>query len=78
MKEAVVGPGPKVTIRDVPIPTPEAGQVVTRVVASGTNPKDWLDLSHQRDKRFLDDNLMSSGQETRRDGQTRCSTAQPR
>ncbi|KAL4733826.1 GroES-like protein [Aspergillus similis] len=30
-----------VTIRDTDIPVPEAGQVLIRVVVSGTNPKDW-------------------------------------
>ncbi len=29
------------TIRDTDIPVPEAGQVLIRVVVSGTNPKDW-------------------------------------
>ncbi|KAI1500201.1 GroES-like protein [Biscogniauxia marginata] len=41
MKEAVVGPGPKVQIIDSPIPKPNADQVVTKVVVSGSNPKDW-------------------------------------
>ena len=41
MKEAVVSKGPKVTIRDVPIPKPGANQVVTKVIFSGSNPKDW-------------------------------------
>ncbi|KAK3111679.1 hypothetical protein LTR53_012829 [Teratosphaeriaceae sp. CCFEE 6253] len=41
MKEAVVRKGPKVEIRDVPIPEPEAGKVVIKVVFSGSNPKDW-------------------------------------
>lgn len=43
MKEAVVAKGPKVTIRDVPIPTPGPYQVVTKVIYSGSNPKDWYD-----------------------------------
>lgn len=41
MKEAVVAKGPKVTIHDVPIPKPGPYQVVTKVVYSGCNPKDW-------------------------------------
>lgn len=47
MKEAVIAQGPKVTIIDSPIPTPQDGQVVIKVVYSGSNPKDhkypaWL------------------------------------
>ena len=41
MKEAIVSLGPKVHIVDSPIPTPEPDQVVTKVVISGSNPKDW-------------------------------------
>jgi hypothetical protein len=41
MKEAVVAKGPKVTIRDVPIPKAGPSQVVTKVIFSGSNPKDW-------------------------------------
>lgn len=41
MKEAFIGPGPKVTIKDVDIPKPGPGQVLTKVVVSGSNPKDW-------------------------------------
>lgn len=41
MKEAVVAKGPKVTIRDVPIPKAGPNQVVTKVIFSGSNPKDW-------------------------------------
>ncbi|KAK4539409.1 hypothetical protein LTR36_010972 [Oleoguttula mirabilis] len=41
MKEAVVSAGPKVQIIDSPIPTPGPYQVVTKVVFSGCNPKDW-------------------------------------
>ena len=41
MKEALVGAGPKVRIVDSPIPVPEADQVITKVVVSGSNPKDW-------------------------------------
>ena len=41
MKEAVVSAGPKVEIIDSPIPRPGPNQVVTKVVFSGCNPKDW-------------------------------------
>jgi NADPH2:quinone reductase len=41
MKEAIVTKGPKVTIKDVPIPEPKADQVIIQVVVSGSNPKDW-------------------------------------
>ncbi|KND95302.1 Protein TOXD [Tolypocladium ophioglossoides CBS 100239] len=41
MKEAIVSRGPKVRIVDSPMPTPGPGQVVTKVVVSGSNPKDW-------------------------------------
>lgn len=43
MKEAIVQgtSGTEVQIVDSPIPTPEATQVVIKVVVSGTNPKDW-------------------------------------
>ena len=41
MKEAVVGKGPVVSIIDSPIPKPGPGQIVTKVVVSGSNPKDW-------------------------------------
>jgi len=41
MKEALVAKGPKVTIRDVPIPKPNANQVLIQVIVSGSNPKDW-------------------------------------
>lgn len=40
MKEAIIAKGPKVEIIDSPTPKPEAGQVVTKVVFSGSNPKD--------------------------------------
>jgi len=33
--------GPKVEIIDSPIPTPGPDQVVTKVIVSGSNPKDW-------------------------------------
>lgn len=41
MKEAIIDKTVSVIIRDVDIPTPEPGQVLIRVVVSGTNPKDW-------------------------------------
>lgn len=41
MKEAVINKGPKVTIQDSPIPKPGPRQVVTKIVYSGSNPKDW-------------------------------------
>ncbi|KAK3077971.1 hypothetical protein LTS18_008776 [Coniosporium uncinatum] len=41
MKEAIISKGPTVKIIDSPIPEPNADQVVTKVVFSGSNPKDW-------------------------------------
>lgn len=41
MKEAIVYPGPTVKIVDTPIPKPEPDQVITKVIFSGSNPKDW-------------------------------------
>lgn len=41
MREAIVSKGPKVTIHDVPIPKPNADQVLIKVIYSGSNPKDW-------------------------------------
>lgn len=41
MKEAFVDKDIAVTVRDTDVPVPEAGQVLIRVVVSGTNPKDW-------------------------------------
>lgn len=41
MKEAVVDKATEVTIRDVDIPVAQPGQVLIKVVVSGTNPKDW-------------------------------------
>ena len=41
MKEATVDKTTSVVIRDIEIPTPKPGQVLIRVVVSGTNPKDW-------------------------------------
>ena len=41
MKEAIVAKGPKVSLHDVPIPTPTPDQVLIKVIFSGSNPKDW-------------------------------------
>jgi hypothetical protein len=41
MKEAIVHKGPVVEIVDSPIPEPGPDDVVTKVVVSGSNPKDW-------------------------------------
>ena len=41
MKEAVVDANTNVTIKDVSIPKPAAGQILIQIVVSGTNPKDW-------------------------------------
>ncbi|PYI02371.1 GroES-like protein [Aspergillus sclerotiicarbonarius CBS 121057] len=41
MKEAFVDKNISLTIRDTDIPVPGPGQVLIRVVVSGTNPKDW-------------------------------------
>ena len=41
MKEALVDSETKVRIIDSPIPVPQPDQVVTKVVVSGSNPKDW-------------------------------------
>ncbi|KAL1798205.1 hypothetical protein ACET3X_002242 [Alternaria dauci] len=41
MKEAQVAKDLEVTVKDVPVPEPEANQVVIKVVVSGSNPKDW-------------------------------------
>jgi NADPH:quinone reductase len=43
MKEAIVAKGPKVEIIDSPIPKPDPNQVVTKVIFSGSNPKDWYE-----------------------------------
>ncbi|KAK5122948.1 fusarubin cluster-oxidoreductase [Meristemomyces frigidus] len=50
MKEAVVGKGPKVQIIDSPIPKPGPNQVVTKVIYSGSNPKDWKRPENMPDK----------------------------
>jgi hypothetical protein len=41
MKEAIVQTDLSVQIVDSPIPTPNADQVLIKVVVSGCNPKDW-------------------------------------
>lgn len=41
MKEAVIDKDIGVTIREVDIPVPQPGQVLIKVIVSGTNPKDW-------------------------------------
>lgn len=46
--------GPKVDIIDTPIPIPQEGQVLIRVVVCGSNPKDakstlWLPPANHRD-----------------------------
>jgi NADPH:quinone reductase-like Zn-dependent oxidoreductase len=46
MKEAIVHKGVTVEIVDSPVPSPNADQVLIKVVVSGTNPKDWYALSN--------------------------------
>ncbi|KAE8327034.1 chaperonin 10-like protein [Aspergillus sergii] len=41
MKEATVTSTLTVTVKDAPIPSPQPGQLLIRVVAAGLNPKDW-------------------------------------
>jgi NADPH2:quinone reductase len=42
MKEAIIFPGPRVTIRDVDFPSlPSPNHLIIKVVVSGSNPKDW-------------------------------------
>ena len=41
MKEVVIHPGSRTEIIESAIPSPDALQVVIKVVVSGTNPKDW-------------------------------------
>ncbi|EMC99719.1 hypothetical protein BAUCODRAFT_145103 [Baudoinia panamericana UAMH 10762] len=50
MKEAVIAKGPKVQIIDSSIPTPGPDQVVTKVIFSGSNPKDWKRPEYAGDK----------------------------
>ncbi|KAI7086448.1 GroES-like protein [Hortaea werneckii] len=46
MKSAFYDKTLTVDIRDVPIPVPQAGQVLIRTVVSGINPKDWKQPKH--------------------------------
>jgi NADPH:quinone reductase len=46
MKEALVSPGPKVRIVDVPVPKPGPTQVLIKVIVSGSNQKDWYNSIH--------------------------------
>ena len=41
MKEAIVAKGPKVSLHNIAIPTPTAGQVLINVIFSGSNSKNW-------------------------------------
>lgn len=41
MKQAFVDKTVTVAVRDTEVPAPQPGQVLIRVVVSGTNPKDW-------------------------------------
>lgn len=41
MYEAIVNAGPAVQLKQSPIPSPKANQIVIKVVVSGSNPKDW-------------------------------------
>ena len=41
MKEAIVAKDVKVSLHDVPIPTPAPDQVLIKVIFAGSNPKDW-------------------------------------
>ncbi|KAF6809142.1 putative quinone oxidoreductase [Colletotrichum sojae] len=41
MKEAIVHPDVSVEIKDSPVPEPGPGQLLIKVLVSGTNPKDW-------------------------------------
>lgn len=41
MYQAIVKAGPKVELVKSPIPSPNADQVLIKVVVSGSNPKDW-------------------------------------
>jgi NADPH2:quinone reductase len=46
MKEAIVHKGTVVEIIDSPIPEPGPDDVVTKVIVSGSNPKDWCEKPH--------------------------------
>ena len=41
MKEVIIHPGIREELVESAIPSPDALQVVIKVVVSGTNPKDW-------------------------------------
>ncbi|KAL9619274.1 MAG: hypothetical protein Q9160_006126 [Pyrenula sp. 1 TL-2023] len=41
MKEAHIFKGPRVEVHDVSVPSPGPDEVLTKVVVSGSNPKDW-------------------------------------
>ena len=41
MKEALVSSGPKVEVVDSRVPTAGPGDILIKVGASGSNPKDW-------------------------------------
>ncbi|WYZ42364.1 hypothetical protein EsH8_VI_000063 [Colletotrichum jinshuiense] len=41
MKEAIVNTDISVTVQDSPIPEPGPGELLIKVIVSGTNPKDW-------------------------------------
>ncbi|KAL5329601.1 hypothetical protein ACEPPN_003115 [Leptodophora sp. 'Broadleaf-Isolate-01'] len=41
MKEVINHSGPRVVMRDSPIPEPDDDQVLIKVIVSGMNPKDW-------------------------------------
>ena len=41
MLEVVIDKGPSAKLIESPIPSPNADQVVIKVVVSGSNPKDW-------------------------------------
>jgi len=41
MKEAIIHKGPRVEIINSNIPSPEADQLLIKVIVSGSNPKDW-------------------------------------
>ena len=41
MLEAIILPGPKVSLNTIPTPTLRPNQILTKVIYAGTNPKDW-------------------------------------
>ncbi|KAF2479740.1 zinc-binding oxidoreductase-like protein ToxD [Neohortaea acidophila] len=58
MREAIVYAGPRVEIIDSPIPKAQPGQIVTKVVVSAANPKDW-----RRPARLPDEPAINQGDE---------------